>query len=371
MPKFSSEDEVVQEKDEKKEKAIVPPIQISEKYYKTILPFEPSKARGMVVNNLNSRYDIKEFETGLMRIAQKEFSPDKYLFQEGQHLDKKTVKAWLKRKYTKGQMKKHKLDDSKNLGLNPPIAGDGYSEEQNEKNPIYLAHILEHNYLVKDKDEEVKLGGVVIGLAMNSVHYYQKEEYGATHEAKIPPKEMEEKGREIAQEVLERLRKKDELKNVPIMFGIFEQATRDSVVPGNFIAYTSVGSRGNKITDWKTVKEKYYLFPSSEAEEDHRDHVTAFLNFKHDVEDYFPNFSGVIGRAFYQEDQLVELNIDIPIQFYGTGEVVGFTQYVTGLILRHFADHINIRVNVTSFNEPSAVIVKNPSDKEPFVHIYD
>ena len=60
-----------------------------------------------------------------------------------------------------------------------------------------------------------------------------------------------------------------------------------------------------------------YLFPSTDAQEAHRDDVTAFLNFKQDVEEYFPNFNGVIGRAFYIGDQLQDLNITIPIQFYG------------------------------------------------------
>ena len=50
--------------------------------------------------------------------------------------------------------------------------------ERNEKSPIYLAHILEHDYLIKGDNEKVSLGGVVIGLALNSVHYYQKVQYG-------------------------------------------------------------------------------------------------------------------------------------------------------------------------------------------------
>ena len=31
------------------------------------------------------------------------------------------------------------------------------------------------------------------------------------------------------------------------------------------------------------------------------------------------------------DDQLQRLNIDIPIQFYGNSEAIGFTQYVAGL----------------------------------------
>ncbi|HZG74188.1 MAG TPA: CamS family sex pheromone protein, partial [Chondromyces sp.] len=81
-PNLEKQDEVIQE-DGEQETAIIPNYQISENYYRTIVPFKPGKARGMVVSNLNTRYDVVEFETGLMRIAQENFSPEKYLFQEG------------------------------------------------------------------------------------------------------------------------------------------------------------------------------------------------------------------------------------------------------------------------------------------------
>ena len=90
-PKFDKEQEIVSETDKSTEKAIVPNYQISKDYYKTMLPFKESEARGLVVSNLNTRYDIEEFETGLMRIAQKNFSPDKYFFREGQILKGSTI----------------------------------------------------------------------------------------------------------------------------------------------------------------------------------------------------------------------------------------------------------------------------------------
>jgi len=60
-PNFSKQDQVVQKKNDKKESAIVPNYQISDQYYKTILPFKPSKSRGLTVSNLNTRYDDISF----------------------------------------------------------------------------------------------------------------------------------------------------------------------------------------------------------------------------------------------------------------------------------------------------------------------
>jgi protein involved in sex pheromone biosynthesis len=372
-PNFKKQEEVVQEKQDskEKEKAIIPKYKISDQYYRTILPFQPSKARGMVVYNLNTRNDISEFETGLMRLAQQSFNPDQYLFQEGQTLDSETVNLWLNRKFTSTQLKQEGLKEEENIGLNPLDDGKGDPKDRNSRNPIYLAHILEHNYLVKTEEDTVQLGGVVIGLALNSIHYYQTEQYGATYEKKIPRADMEKEGKKIAAEVVRRLRNKSGLKDIPIMVALFEQESKASVVPGKFFTYTVVGKGNSNIDKWEKVDEKYYLFPSSVATDDHRDDVTAFLNFKQDVEEYFPNFTGVIGKAFYEGDQLQDLTISIPIQFYGRAEAIGFTQYVTGLVMEHFPDYISVQVDISSVSGAEALIVRKAGQQEPFVHIYE
>ncbi|NHM33542.1 CamS family sex pheromone protein [Neobacillus terrae] len=369
-PNFQKKDEVVQTKEKAKEKAIIPKYKISDKYYQTLLPFKPGEARGLIVNNLNTRYDINEFEMGLMRIAQHSFDPDKYVFREGQELDRKTVKLWLNRKYTKDQLAKEGLKESQNIGLNPLNEGKGDLKNSLANHPIYLSHILEHDYMIKGDNDTVKLGGVTIGLALNSIYYYQPVPFGDTFEKKIPKDEMVREGRKIAEEVLKRLRAMKDLSDVPITIALFGQESRTSVIPGTFLEYTDVDSGSSSIDSWEKVDEKYYLFPSNQAMEDHRDDATAFLNFKQDVEEYFPNFNGVIGKAFYEGDQLQELNITIPIQFYGKAESIGFTQYVAGLVMEHFPKYISVSVNVTSVDGPEALIDRKADQNEPYVHIY-
>ncbi|MCM3570213.1 CamS family sex pheromone protein [Neobacillus mesonae] len=367
-PNFGNSNEEVQTKEKTKGKAIIPKYNISDKYYRTILPFKPAEARGLVVNNINTRYDLNEFEMGLMRIAQHSFDTDKYYFREGQEIKAETVQLWLNRKYTKEQLKENKLKASQNIGLNPVNTGT----VANPSSPIYLAHILEHDYLTKDDKGNVKLGGVTIGLAMNSTYYYKVPVGGGTlqKDQTIPKAEIESQGKKIAAEVVNRMRKIKSLSNIPITIAIFKQEVKSSVVPGNFIAYTTVDSGSSTLNSWQKINEKYYLFPSADAQNDHRDDVTSFLNFKQDVEDYFPNFNGVIGKAFYVGDQMQDLSITIPIQFYGKTEGVGFTQYVTGLVMQYFPKYLPVSVSVTSVNGPEALIVKKANETEPFVYIY-
>jgi protein involved in sex pheromone biosynthesis len=367
-PKFG-EEEVVQKKNDKEQKAVIPKYNISDSYYRVVLPFQPSGARGEVVEDLNTRLDVDEFETGLMRIAQKRFSPEDYLFQEGQYLDKETVQRWLQRKLTAEQLKKKKVKPSENVGLNPPISDKGTNEEKNKKSPIYLASILEHDYLMKISDDKVKLGGVVIGLALNSVHYYETEE-GYPREEKIKDDVIEREGKRIAAEVLSRLRSMKSLKEVPITIALYKQAPRASVIPGHFFAVTHVDEGSSTIDDWEAIKEEYYLFPSDEAEENHRDDWLKFNNFKSDIEEFFPNYTGVVGKGLYVNDQLQQLTINITMPFYGKAEVIGFTQYVTGLVMEKFPDYINVSIYITSTVGPESVIVRQAKADQPFVHIY-
>lgn len=368
-PSIGKQNEVVQTKEKDKGKAIIPKYNISDKYYRTILPFESGAARGLVVNNINTRFDLNEFEIGLMRIAQNSFDTEKYFFREGQEIKEKTIKQWLNRKYTPEQAKANGVKESENIGLNPVDTGP----VGEPSSPIYLAHILEHDYLTKDDEGNVSLAGITIGLALNSTYYYKiQADNGGTiqKEQKIDHDDMVREGKKIAEEVVKRIRNMKNLADIPITIGLFAQESKTSVVPGNFFAYTTVDKGSSTINGWEPINEKYFLFPSSEAEEAHRDDVIAFKNFKQDVEKYFPNFNGVIGRAFYVGDQLHELNITIPIQFYGKTEGIGFTQYVTGLVMEHFPEYISVTVSVTSVDGPESLIVRKANENEPFVHIY-
>lgn len=376
-PNFGEQEEIVQEtEDESKETAIIPKYNISDSYYKMILPFKSGEARGLVSQQLNTRLDIDEFETGLMRVAQDTFPTEKeYLYQEGQYLKGDVINSWLKRKLTGKALEEAQAaakEDEKEyveLGLNPALPeGNDNLEQKNKENPIYLAHMLEHNYLIRN-DDTVELGGVVIGLAMNSVYYFKQED-GYAREHKISREEILSKGNEIAQEVINRVRKTKGLENVPIVFALYEQEEKSSIVPGNFIAKNVVKQGSNSLAKWEEIDEEYYFFPSTEGTKAYRDDAQMFNRFKQDIEEFFPNYTGVIGKAFYKNGELNYLDIEIPMQFYGKAEVVAFTQFVTGKVMDYFPDYISLEVNIMSNSGQEALVLKEPNQETPTVHIY-
>ena len=376
-PSFGDQEEIVREtEDESTEKAIIPKYNISDSYYKMILPFKEGKARGLVAENINTRLDIDEFETGLMRVAQEEFSPDNHLYQEGQYLDEKTVREWLGRKLEGDKLKEAQVkakanrETFKNEGLNPIASTEGDFIQQNEKSPIYLAHMLEHNYLVRKGENTVELGGVVIGLALNSVHYYREAVGEPQREYVIDPQKLEAEGKKMAEEVIKRVRSQKGLENVPVVIALYKQAPKSSIVPGSFIASTVVDGGSNQIGKWDSIDEEYVFFPSPQGTEDYREDANLFERFKQDIDEFFPNYTGVIGKAFYKGEEMQELKIDIPMQFYGKSEVIAFTQFVTGKVVDYFPDYVSVEVNINSTSGQEALIVRKPGQEKPTVHIY-
>ncbi|MEK4230842.1 CamS family sex pheromone protein [Solibacillus sp. FSL H8-0538] len=371
-PSFKEDTEVLQQSDEAEEveTTIIPNLQLSENYYKTLIPYKESASRGLVVSNINTKYDMKEVENGLMRLSQAEFDTENYYFQEGQYLSENTVSNWLAR----SNQTKDKGPDLQGLNPSSLDAKTGAEMDPSIKAveaPIYVAHLIEQNYLMKTDDNKVKLAGMSIGLALNSIYYYQKEQYGEFYEQKIPEAELEKAGKKIAAEVITRLRARTELADIPIVIGLFKQEARNSIVPGTYFAYNVVDAGKNGLGDWETIDEKYVTFPMSSPDDIYRDMNTSFQNFKQDVDQYFSNFTSVIGTGFYQNKKIQTLEIEIPIQFYGTAELIGFTQYLTGVMLKQLPKDLNINVSITSVNGPEALIKKERNNDEPFVHIYE
>lgn len=369
VPGFEKQEEVVQDpaQQENTEQAIVPRYKISDDYYQTILPYKPGETRGQIAPRLNSRVDVEEMETGLMRMAQEVFPSDSYLYQEGQYIKRGTISEWLKRRAG---------EDS--LGLNPPIARGSEEEKmeeteaRNEKSPIYLAHIQEQNYLIRRGEDQVELGGVAIGIALNSVHYYNLTDGqgGYPREHPIPDAELEAEGKKIAEEVIKRVRTMEGLQNVPIIVGLYKQSPANSVVPGSFIAKANVATGDNSVGKWEAVNEDYLLFPHSDTTELYRDDAGRFENFKLKIDDYFPNHTGVIGKGYYRDGELQQLAIEVNMEFNGKAELIGFTQYVTGLLVEHFPNYWNLQVSISSINGQEALIVRDAGAEKPFVHIY-
>ncbi len=366
-PDFTNQDEVIDDtlsNDIGQETAIIPNYSVSESEYQVLLPYRLSQTRGVTTNQVANRLDITALENDLRRHSTSVFDPDKYVFQEGQQIGYSELFRWLERE-----------SESTEQGLNPSadIDEDATTEEMIEierANPKYLSHILEQNYLVRTEDNVVQLAGISLGIAMKSVYRFQTEIGGPSYYEDISYDDMLDEATAIAEEVVGRLRGKDGLQEVPILVVLYREAPSDGLVPGNIVVKKLVQGGSQTVGNWDTVDESYVLFPSSEARTLDPNLSSTIDEFKSGVAEFFPNFVGVIGEGFYQNGEIQRLILEIPIEFNGQAEVVGFTQYVYGLMMDSFQTHFDLEIDIRSNQRQESLIIREADAEEAFVHVY-
>ncbi|MBF2758468.1 MULTISPECIES: CamS family sex pheromone protein [Staphylococcus] len=345
--------------------------------YRTILPFKESKARGVLQDNMANSYNGDDFESGLLKLSKDVFPTDDYLYQDGQYLDKDTINSYLNPKYTKKEIdkmsdkEKESNNASENLGLNPSHKGEDDPEKIAEQSPAYLSNILEQDFYDSSDTKGKNIKGMTIGLAMNSVYYYQKEKDGETYSKELDDKEIEKQGKQMASEILTRLRANDDLKDIPIHFAIYKQSDQNSITPGEFIANTTVDDDQTKINKWNKIDQVSALLPSSTAEKYNENLNNNFKQFNNNLQSYFTNFTQAVGKVKFEGKKPTQLTIDLPIDYYGQAETIGITQYVTEQAQKYFDNIDSYEIRIKDGNTPRALISKSKEDKEPQVHIYN
>lgn len=328
--------------------------QLGSEYYRPALDedgrYKTSQNRGVTLS-LNSGINISLFEKDLMRLAQEPFPTDTYFIREGQYLSNQQVTSWLERE-----------SEDNPEGLNPADSGD-----EDNRTPRYLNSILELDFY-SQTDDGLELSGISIGLALNSVDYYPAYQFGPTLEQEIPSDKLLEEGQKIANEIAVRIREMEGFENIPLFFGLYEQAPRDNLAGGVYVA-TGVSSEGStEIDSWDKINENRLIFPlqgGNSAE------GNAFANFQSEVETFFPNVGGITGRAHYIDDELEKLSITIMTQFYGESEMTSYTQYLKQSATTFLPSDIDVEIIVESPNNVEAFLSKDRTETEYFSHVFD
>ena len=327
--------------------------QLSNNFYRALMTngkYQVSQNRGATLS-LNTGFNLKNFETGLIELSRTVFPTNQYFFREGQVIDSDTTAKWIARK-----------SDKNPEGLNP---ADNRDTSPTGRAPLYLAQILEQDYMIQTENN-FELGGISIGIAMNSVDYYTND--GKDAETEISNEAMIEQAKAIANTILTRLRQNDALKAVPIVFGVFRQTSKDDIGGGVYVLEaTSV--EGTEITNWSNVNQKVVVLPL--VNESATEESTAFENFRTEVQNFFPNLSGVTARVMYQDNVAKKMVVNIMTQFYGESEIIALAQHVTDVANKYLPKTTPVEVRISSINGVEAFLLQDMSQGVFTYHIFD
>lgn len=317
-----------------------------------------SKSRGVALTQNDNVLNLKSFESGLLDLSKDQFATDSYIFQEGQYLTKTTVQSWLGRE-----------SSANKDGLNPKSNG---KTGETTRNPMYVQQVEEQDFMTK-KGSKLSLSGISVGIGMNSVDYYQKEEYGAEYKTVISDATMREKGKEAANKVVARLRKTKGISDsVPIMVAMYKQAPNDSLVGGSFYAYAVNKNGKTTIDNWDDVSIKSYTFPTtSTSTSPNTNDETTFTNFKTEVQSFFPNLAGVTAQVQYKNKAITGMHINITSQFYSETEIISFTQYLSTTAVKYLASGIPIDITIKgSDGTMQSFLAKTAKESTYYTHVF-
>ncbi|MCT7842200.1 MAG: CamS family sex pheromone protein [Lactobacillus iners] len=310
-----------------------------------------SPTNGITASNNDNNVDNRSLEVGLLNISHDLFSTDKYVFQEGQVLTPRQVNIWLSR-YSKHNKQ----------GLN--------YKKSKKYSPIILNQIFEQDFLVKS-GSSYKLGGISLGLALNSVDYYTKVKDGPEYHVNIKKDQQLAYGKKVAYTLIKRLRKISALKHIPILIGLFQKTGRDSLIGGNYLAYSIVDTNSSKINEWKSVDYSSQVLPTiGDTKPINSTDAASFSDFKAAIQGYFPNISGVIAKVHYQNKHLKQMNISITTQFYGYAQIESFSRLTLSVAKKYLPNNVPIEIRIESVNNLQATITKNDADDSYYVHVF-
>ncbi|MGX6962570.1 CamS family sex pheromone protein [Vagococcus xieshaowenii] len=316
---------------------------VSDDSYQALLidgTYKTSVARTMAANRLNSNYNLENFDRGLIELSKESFKTKDYYLQEGQYLTSEDLKSWLSRETSTNK-----------LGLNP----------KSEKEPLVLQQIIEKNFLAMDSQ---KLGGISLGIALNSV------DYSTDPATEISDEVIQTQGKKIAAQVIKRVRAIEGVgKNTPIKIGLFKQASKTSVAGGTYFA-TATSKKGDKLDDWTEVNESYISLATDSSQSLDDGLETKYTDFKRNVQGFFPNLSGFSGTAYYRNDELQQLSIVIESNYYSVSELESFTQFVGSSLSSIFKIEAGVTVQINQLNNTKAVVIKPTGESEITAQVF-
>ena len=308
-----------------------------------------SAARGITATSEPNQLDVKHFESSLLELSKSQFKPAQYIFQEGQYLTADTVTNLLARQ----------SNDNPN-GLNPEDNG----KTDDSRNPTYVQTLTEQDFMSK-QGNDLKLSGMVIGVAMNTQDQYQKEKYGANYTQNISDADRVAYGKKIAPKIIAQVRAQSGVSDsTPIVIAMYANSPADSLAPGGFYAEAK-SSHGDTLSDWTTISDKSIVLPKEATDTSKlgSDENSGFANFKNDIANFFPNIAGATAVANFKSGTLTRLDVKVNTQFYSQTEIESFTTYVSQSALKFLPSNVPVRIVVQTANEMQAILIRNANDK--------
>lgn len=322
---------------------------------------------GVQLGTSNS-IDVYEFERGLTEASKEYFSPKDYYFQKATFLRYNTVRNWLQRKLTDKESKAKKLQDPTfvDTGLNPSNDEVITSEDGSTFAPYYLSYIYGQNY-VQNIDNDLKVKGISIGLALNSSQkYISKDTTEKIHV--FTQEELIKFAKEAAAKIVNNIRQQDQFRTVPIVLSVYQtNSATNFVAGGHFLkayAKASESLENFVVTNQKNVLiiNKGIVDQNIRSIDD--TFASNFLEFQQSIQATYPSVTGISGTARIVDNKITKIQMFINITSGSQMEVQAVKQYIERSQEQNFnAINFPLETQIKLHDHTRYILLKQPGEK--------
>ena len=311
-------------------------IAIKEGDYAAMLPFDASSSRikhAQTSTNLNESLTIG---AGIMSLSKNYFSPDKYIYKEGQFLTYDVLDATgLDHIGLLGR-----TSQTNPNGMNLAVGTQIDTEDGIKKigpMDVLLVDIYELDWY-DGKDLE----GLSIGIVLN-------DKIGdRLHPNIVKDEKLRAFGEEVGRKVVSYLRKTHpEIgQKTPIYVALYKESGVNTVLPGTFIEEAYFASK--TIGEYSSIHQEWALFPSTQAHELDANTSSDFDVFAKDLKNFFPEDTSVIGTGRFDDGVLVHLGIEVSMHAKTWAEVNALIQKVNASLSTFTNKEMMVKVSIKS-----------------------
>ncbi len=311
--------------------------------YPIVGEFNPGSTRNYHGTYLGS-YDIIEIGKELIERSKNHFEVKDHFLQEGQIIDSDRLGALVRRE-----------SPTNPYGLNPQSGsqfdiGNGILLDD----PVLVADVVEVNFY-KSANNQLNLAGMSVAIVFNQIQKIETSISVTTYE--IDDERMLQYAMDVGRKLESYLRTLNQVGDIPIYIGLFTTRSVDSSLPGNYMADGYFVARSGQFSK---LNQKWLIFPSNEATMLDGNTSSFFNGFKQTVQTLIPESTGVMGKGYFENDQLKFLKIDVQMVAKSFMEVKATTQMIAQMIQRFENNRVHVLVEIKTLSNTIALIERIP-----------
>lgn len=306
--------------------------------YKIESPLGESPIKG-ISTTTDSYVDYDDMESGLVDLSKEFIATSNYFYKPGDILTQDDVNELLQRE-----------SNEYPNGLNLPENNDP------KENPIYVNTIVEGDFYTLNEKSEQKVDTIALGFGIDTTYTYDENK----DDVNIDDDKIENFiTKYIANKVVTYIRNVKKLEDLNVICAFYKESN-DMLLPGDYYTYGYIDKDDEGLENIKKQNIEYKIFPDYTSEDTINLEIE---NFVDKLNEFFISNTGISSIGKYEDDKLVNLDMEIIIQYYSEINLDSLIQYIKDNLTNELISIPKLTITVKSSSGDTYAILEYNSAK--------